>query len=219
MRIAIFSDIHGNRHALDATLPDLKAQQPDRVYCLGDLVGYAPFPNDVTERIRAEGYPTIMGNYDDGVGFDRDECGCAYKEALDQQLGQQSLEWTKAHTTPEKLLASIPVLCVTAARNKTILLNKGRLETHCIDYDRPRTYPNRDEVTAQNAFGLTRGARSVDENTVRVRRAAVGRSHGNHCRTPGAGPCTGTESRSLSVASSTAREGNRPRWGVHRSFQ
>jgi putative phosphoesterase len=101
MRIAIFSDIHGNTHALEATLADLKAQQPEQVYCLGDLVGYAPFPNEVTERIRGEGYPTIMGNYDEGVGFDRDECGCAYKEALDQQLGQQSLEWTKAHTTGE----------------------------------------------------------------------------------------------------------------------
>jgi diadenosine tetraphosphatase ApaH/serine/threonine PP2A family protein phosphatase len=42
-----------------------------------------------------------MANYDDGVGFDRDECGCAYKEVLDQELGQQSLEWTKAHPTPE----------------------------------------------------------------------------------------------------------------------
>jgi hypothetical protein len=45
---------------------------------LGDLVGYAPFPNEVTEWIRAEGIATLVGNYDDGVGFDRDECGCAY---------------------------------------------------------------------------------------------------------------------------------------------
>src|SRR6478609_12168073 len=100
MRIAIFSDIHGNRHALEGTLADLKAPQPEQIYCLGDLVGYAPFPNEVTEQIRSEGYPTIMGNYDDGVGFDRDECGCAYKAVLDQELGHQSLEWTKAHTPP-----------------------------------------------------------------------------------------------------------------------
>ena len=101
MRIAIFGDIHGNIAALDAVLLDIAAQKPDRVYCLGDLVGYAPFPNEVTERIRREEIPTVMGNYDDGVGFDRDECGCAYKEPLDQELGQQSLEWTKAHTTAE----------------------------------------------------------------------------------------------------------------------
>jgi putative phosphoesterase len=99
MRIGIISDIHGNIHALEAVLADLKAQEPAQVYCLGDLVGYAPFPNEAIERIRREGYPTIMGNYDDGVGFDREDCGCAYKEALDRALGQQSLEWTKAHTS------------------------------------------------------------------------------------------------------------------------
>ena len=52
------------------------------------LVGYAPFPNEVTERIRNDEIPTIMGNYDDGVGFERDECGCAYRSPLDRELGQ-----------------------------------------------------------------------------------------------------------------------------------
>ena len=81
MRIAIFSDIHANIPALDAVLEDIGSRKPDAVYCLGDLVGYSPFPNEVVERIRREGIPTIMGNYDDGVGFDRDDCGCAYREA------------------------------------------------------------------------------------------------------------------------------------------
>jgi putative phosphoesterase len=101
MRIAIFSDVHGNIHALDAVLADLDAQQPERVYCLGDLVGYGAFPNEVVDRIRARAIPTIIGNYDDGVGSERDECGCAYKEETDRELGQRSLEWTKAHTTAE----------------------------------------------------------------------------------------------------------------------
>jgi predicted phosphodiesterase len=43
MRIAIFSDIHGNSSALDVVLQHVVEQQPDAVYCLGDLVGYAPF--------------------------------------------------------------------------------------------------------------------------------------------------------------------------------
>ena len=101
MRIAIFSDIHGNRHALEATLEDLHAQRPDRVYCLGDLVGYAAFPNEAIDRIRRDGVPTVMGNYDDGVGYDRDECGCAYREPVEQELGQRSLEWTKRTTTSD----------------------------------------------------------------------------------------------------------------------
>jgi putative phosphoesterase len=101
MRIAIFSDVHGNLQALDAVLADIAAQKPDAVYCLGDLVGYGGNPNEVTERIRRDGFPTVMGNYDDGVGYDRDECGCAYTEERDRLLGDRSLAWTKAHTTAE----------------------------------------------------------------------------------------------------------------------
>jgi predicted phosphodiesterase len=89
MRIALFSDIHGNLPALEAVLEHIRAQPFDAVYCLGDLVGYAPFPNEVTERIRQECIPTIMGNYDDGVGFERDECGCAYREADEKKRGNQ----------------------------------------------------------------------------------------------------------------------------------
>jgi putative phosphoesterase len=101
MRIAIVSDIHGNLPALETVLTDVAKQQVDAVYCLGDLVGYAPFPNEVTDRIRRAAFPTIMGNYDDGVGFDRDECGCAYREPDEQRLGDQSFAWTKAHVSPE----------------------------------------------------------------------------------------------------------------------
>lgn len=101
MRIGIISDIHGNLPALEAVLQDLRPKGLDALYCLGDLVGYAAFPNEVTERIRAEGIPTIMGNYDDGVGFDRDECGCAYTDPVEKQLGDQSLEWTRAKVSAE----------------------------------------------------------------------------------------------------------------------
>lgn len=101
MRLAIISDIHGNLHALEAVLDDIKSQRVDRVYCLGDLVGYGAFPNEVTERIRSEQIPTIVGNYDDGVGFDRDECGCAYTNPIDEDLGDRSLAWTKAQVTAD----------------------------------------------------------------------------------------------------------------------
>lgn len=101
MRLAIFSDVHGNLPALESVLDDIHRQGVDAVYCLGDLVGYAPFPNEVTECIQREQIPTIMGNYDDGVGFDRDECGCAYREADERDRGQQSLEWTKARVSAE----------------------------------------------------------------------------------------------------------------------
>ena len=101
MRIGILSDIHGNLHALDAVLANVEAKQTDAIYCLGDLVGYGAFPNEVIERVRTRGIPTIIGNYDDGVGYDRDDCGCAYRDAGEQERGQRSLMWTRAHTTAE----------------------------------------------------------------------------------------------------------------------
>jgi len=101
VRIAILSDIHGNLPALEAVLADVESQQIDSMYCLGDLVGYGASPNEVVAKIRALNIPTVMGNYDDGVGFDRDECGCAYTDPVQKALGDRSLAWTKAHTTAE----------------------------------------------------------------------------------------------------------------------
>jgi putative phosphoesterase len=101
MRLAIYSDIHGNLPALEAVLNDIGRGSFDAVYCLGDLVGYGASPNEVVDRIRQERTPTIMGNYDDGVGYERDECGCAYREDDERERGQRSLEWTKARTTSE----------------------------------------------------------------------------------------------------------------------
>ena len=127
MRIALFSDIHGNLQALEAVLADIGAQKPDAVYCLGDLVGYGANPNEVAERLRREGYPTVMGNYDDGVGFDRDECGCAYREEAERERGQRSLEWTKARVTPENksFLRSLAHEIRFEAEGRRILLVHG----------------------------------------------------------------------------------------------
>lgn len=66
--------------------------------CLGDLVGYGASPNEVVAAIAAADVPTIMGNYDDGVGFDRDDCGCAYRDDGERARGQHSLLWTRAQT-------------------------------------------------------------------------------------------------------------------------
>jgi len=101
MKIAIFSDIHGNIRALDRVLEENDREKPDRVFCLGDLVGYGASPNQVIERLRERDIPTVMGNYDEGVGFDRADCGCAYTNQEDRELGDRSLAWTKTAVIPE----------------------------------------------------------------------------------------------------------------------
>jgi putative phosphoesterase len=99
--ITIISDIHANIHALDAVLEDIERQGFENRYCLGDLVGYGVFPNEVVERIGSEEIPTIMGNYDLGVGSNSDDCGCAYRDAFSEALGKRSIAWTNNHTSDD----------------------------------------------------------------------------------------------------------------------
>lgn len=102
--ITIFGDIHANLPALEAVLADMKSREPSALYCLGDLVGYGTFPNEVIETIRAQNFPTIMGNYDQGVGNSSDDCGCAYTSKEAEVLGKRSIAWTNEHTTAENKL-------------------------------------------------------------------------------------------------------------------
>jgi putative phosphoesterase len=101
MRIAVFSDIHANLPALEAVLTSLAERQPDMIYCLGDLVGYVPWPNEVVREIRRRAIPTIAGNYDEGVGARSDDCGCAYKTDADKALGAQSIAYTNEVVSTE----------------------------------------------------------------------------------------------------------------------
>ena len=93
-RIALFSDIHANTVALDAVLADIEAAGIQELYCLGDLVGYGPDPAGVIERLRSLGIPTIRGNYDDGIGNRRGECGCYYVTEQAKADGAASYAFT-----------------------------------------------------------------------------------------------------------------------------
>lgn len=94
MKIALFSDIHANLPALEAFFADLELQKPDAVYCLGDLVGYNIWPNEVIDEIRNRNIPCIAGNYDFGIGRHSDDCGCAYKTDEEKALGKISIAYT-----------------------------------------------------------------------------------------------------------------------------
>lgn len=68
MRIAIFSDVHGNVRALEAVLADMRARGPfDQVINAGDLVFGGPRPREAIALLQAEGYPTVVGNTDEWV--------------------------------------------------------------------------------------------------------------------------------------------------------
>jgi putative phosphoesterase len=94
MKIALFSDIHANLPALEAFFLDLETRKVDALYCLGDLVGYNIWPNEVIEEIRKRKIPTIAGNYDFGIGKGINTCGCAYKTDQEKTNGAISISFT-----------------------------------------------------------------------------------------------------------------------------
>lgn len=94
MKIALFSDIHANLPALEAFFKDVDSRKTDALYCLGDLVGYNIWPNEVINAVRKRNIPTIAGNYDFGIGRSSDDCGCAYKTDLEKTNGAVSISFT-----------------------------------------------------------------------------------------------------------------------------
>ena len=65
MRIALISDIHGNKVALDAVLASLQQQPPERLICLGDVAATGPQPREVLAQLQRLACPIVMGNTDD----------------------------------------------------------------------------------------------------------------------------------------------------------
>jgi putative phosphoesterase len=110
MKIALFSDIHANLPALEAFFKSVEGQKPDAIYCLGDLVGYNIWPNEVIGEIRRRGIPTIAGNYDFGVGRTSDDCGCAYKTDDEKANGALSISYTNqvVNANERAYLRSLP---------------------------------------------------------------------------------------------------------------
>ncbi|HEX2358874.1 MAG TPA: metallophosphoesterase family protein [Solirubrobacterales bacterium] len=96
--VAVITDIHANLPALEAALDHIDALGIDRLYCGGDLVGYAPWPNEVCRLIDERGIPTIYGNYDYAIARDDEDCGCAYRDPVDRALGERSIAWSLEHT-------------------------------------------------------------------------------------------------------------------------
>jgi predicted phosphodiesterase len=111
MRYALISDIHGNLPALDAVLGDIAARSDiSATYHLGDLVGYAPWPNEVAVRLVTAGVTGVAGNYDSTVATDYKHCGCKYEDPHQEELSHLSYGWTRAHVseTTKAYLGSLP---------------------------------------------------------------------------------------------------------------
>lgn len=126
-QIALFSDVHGNLTALDAVLEAIRRAGIRELYCLGDLVGYGPDPAGVIDRIRALNIITIQGNYDDGVGNRRGDCGCYYPTEQAKRDGATSYAFTSRNLDDEHAvwLAALPPALRFEYRGVKVLLAHG----------------------------------------------------------------------------------------------
>jgi len=150
MRYALLSDIHANLPAVRAVFADIDNRANiDAIYHLGDLTGYAPWPNEVVELLRERRIPGIAGNYDSTVATDYKHCGCRADSPHEEELSHISYEWTRSHVTPEtkQYLASLPFRVDIRplgghASGPTITLIHGNqtLNTVYVTEDRPDSF-------------------------------------------------------------------------------
>lgn len=105
MRIAVISDIHGNLEALTAVLKRLRKEHADTIVCLGDIVGYGPFPNECIEIVHEQCDIVIRGNHDAGA-----EDGVPL-ETFDPD-GRIAMEWTRKQLSEihRKFLLELPLI-------------------------------------------------------------------------------------------------------------
>jgi predicted phosphodiesterase len=100
-RCALLPDIHGNLPALEAVLEDADRQAVDAAYHLGDLIGYAPWPDEVVARLVSRGITGVAGNYDSTVAVGAEHCGCRAESPAQEALAHESYAWTLAHVSAE----------------------------------------------------------------------------------------------------------------------
>lgn len=106
MRYALISDIHANLPALQAVLADIALRSDvGAILHLGDLVGYAPWPNEVVALIGERAIAGVAGNYDSTVATGYTHCGCRYDDARQEALSHESYAWTREHTSAESMRA------------------------------------------------------------------------------------------------------------------
>ena len=104
MRHAFLADVHGNYEALQAVLGEIEKLSPDRVLCLGDLVGYGADPERCVEEIRDRKIPALMGNHDAAA------CGKLGTEYFNAEA-YQSILWTRERLSEQArlCLAQLPL--------------------------------------------------------------------------------------------------------------
>lgn len=93
-RIAILSDVHSNFEALSAVMRDIEARRVKKIYCLGDLIGYGPSPNECIDVAMRSFEFVIKGNHDEAISY---KIPKRFK-----RLAAKAAFWTRNQIKPRK---------------------------------------------------------------------------------------------------------------------
>ncbi|MCC7012008.1 MAG: metallophosphoesterase family protein [Planctomycetes bacterium] len=93
MKVALISDLHSNREALDAVLADIDARAIDAIYCLGDVVGYGPEPEYCVDLVRRRCKLTLLGNHDEALFRDASDFNPHARGAIDFTRERMQPAW------------------------------------------------------------------------------------------------------------------------------
>lgn len=131
MKLAVISDVHSNLPALEEVLRDIGEQDVSETLCLGDLVGYNPFPNEVIETIKKEKMECIMGNHDYAV-ITKDTSWFNY-------IAADAIMWTAKKIKKENLgfLKKLPFGRTLKLKNRTLFLVHGSPREPLYEYVEP----------------------------------------------------------------------------------
>ena len=130
MKVLIKSDIHGNFAALDAI-----REEADKVFCLGDMVNYGPYPRECIARVQALTDNVVRGNHDNAISRDVD-CGCSIKY---KELSDAGKIYTKGILNKDEkdYLANLPVTLHTEINGTGFLFSHGSPGGDMYKYLRP----------------------------------------------------------------------------------
>lgn len=112
MKLAFISDIHANLPALETVLRFIEHQRPDNIYCLGDLVNFACYDNEVIDLVRAKNVLCIQGNHDEGIGNNKSEFPFSFSNEEQFVFGLLSIKRVNKIITDgnRQYLSSLPFM-------------------------------------------------------------------------------------------------------------
>ncbi len=130
-KFAFISDVHSNLEALQAVLSELRGE---RIFCLGDIVGYGASPNEVISLLEKSGAVSVRGNHDQAVVTGR--------MAGFNSVAAVAAAWTRNQLTPESLafLETLPTSLKVDLSGVEAYLTHGSPDDNLWEYVEPATH-------------------------------------------------------------------------------